>query len=397
MGEDMETKKKVLDALHRLQSDFEKSRDKKLWSPITVPFTLRDGLNRLTKNDLQEIRRSLRVKKASSLKKAELAALLEDVILRSLESICSKFDSERFDLLLEVAKRGGYMEAPSLEWEQWKYFREYGILYTGVFQGKKIVAVPGDIVEPLLALGASGKVKSVINRNTEWIKLTCGLLFYYGTISTAQIIALLEKYTKQPLDALDFFRVIWDANRYRNSITIHVDNFSHVRLDDYKRIKEEQEIRSNLPFYPFTKKQLLQAADPDFVDRDESFLEFMSYLFRNFKMTIEEAEIIASECAYIVKLDGTVHDVFQYLGLMFHAQDLNQEMLTQVMHFMNHTRQWVLKGHTPYEVFQQEKKFLRPLPETELPIADTKHKKKVGRNDPCPCGSGKKYKKCCGK
>jgi len=23
-------------------------------------------------------------------------------------------------------------------------------------------------------------------------------------------------------------------------------------------------------------------------------------------------------------------------------------------------------------------------------------KKKIGRNDPCPCGSGKKYKKCCG-
>jgi SWIM/SEC-C metal-binding protein len=22
---------------------------------------------------------------------------------------------------------------------------------------------------------------------------------------------------------------------------------------------------------------------------------------------------------------------------------------------------------------------------------------KVGRNEPCPCGSGKKYKKCCGK
>ncbi|WP_232279019.1 SEC-C metal-binding domain-containing protein [Geotalea uraniireducens] len=21
---------------------------------------------------------------------------------------------------------------------------------------------------------------------------------------------------------------------------------------------------------------------------------------------------------------------------------------------------------------------------------------KVGRNDPCPCGSGKKHKKCCG-
>ncbi|MDQ5986940.1 MAG: Protein translocase subunit SecA [Syntrophus sp. SKADARSKE-3] len=26
-----------------------------------------------------------------------------------------------------------------------------------------------------------------------------------------------------------------------------------------------------------------------------------------------------------------------------------------------------------------------------------RHEKKIGRNDPCPCGSGKKYKKCCGK
>jgi len=24
-----------------------------------------------------------------------------------------------------------------------------------------------------------------------------------------------------------------------------------------------------------------------------------------------------------------------------------------------------------------------------------RQKAKVGRNDPCPCGSGKKYKKCC--
>ena len=29
--------------------------------------------------------------------------------------------------------------------------------------------------------------------------------------------------------------------------------------------------------------------------------------------------------------------------------------------------------------------------------SQTVHKgAKVGRNDPCPCGSGKKYKKCCG-
>ena len=27
----------------------------------------------------------------------------------------------------------------------------------------------------------------------------------------------------------------------------------------------------------------------------------------------------------------------------------------------------------------------------------TRDEDKIGRNDPCPCGSGKKYKKCCGR
>ena len=31
------------------------------------------------------------------------------------------------------------------------------------------------------------------------------------------------------------------------------------------------------------------------------------------------------------------------------------------------------------------------------PAAAKKSAVKVGRNDPCPCGSGKKYKNCCGR
>ena len=33
-------------------------------------------------------------------------------------------------------------------------------------------------------------------------------------------------------------------------------------------------------------------------------------------------------------------------------------------------------------------------PKSNAPVRVEKH---VGRNDPCPCGSGKKYKNCCGK
>ena len=65
-------------------------------------------------------------------------------------------------------------------------------------------------------------------------------------------------------------------------------------------------------------------------------------------------------------------------------------------------------AHTIYHV-RVEKKGAPPRPE-QSPMAqvasggDTRVKKhakvkgkKVGRNEPCPCGSGKKYKHCCGR
>ena len=39
----------------------------------------------------------------------------------------------------------------------------------------------------------------------------------------------------------------------------------------------------------------------------------------------------------------------------------------------------------------------RALPEdSRIPSSTPAKSEKIGRNDPCPCGSGKKYKKCCG-
>jgi uncharacterized protein YecA (UPF0149 family) len=36
-----------------------------------------------------------------------------------------------------------------------------------------------------------------------------------------------------------------------------------------------------------------------------------------------------------------------------------------------------------------------PIP--DMPVEQAHTQGTIGRNDPCPCGSGKKYKKCCGK
>ena len=59
-----------------------------------------------------------------------------------------------------------------------------------------------------------------------------------------------------------------------------------------------------------------------------------------------------------------------------------------------------------FKIQVQEKETVKKEPQKQMRLnynrgegsaAQTvRREKKVGRNDPCPCGSGKKYKKCCG-
>ena len=46
-------------------------------------------------------------------------------------------------------------------------------------------------------------------------------------------------------------------------------------------------------------------------------------------------------------------------------------------------------------IFSEEEQ--KKLYKEQKESTTVRKEKKVGRNDPCPCGSGKKYKKCCGK
>ena len=48
-------------------------------------------------------------------------------------------------------------------------------------------------------------------------------------------------------------------------------------------------------------------------------------------------------------------------------------------------------GKTPAEMLAAEPSLIPKKAETYR-----REEPRVGRNDPCPCGSGKKYKKCCG-
>ncbi|MEN1968811.1 SEC-C metal-binding domain-containing protein [Lentibacillus sp. N15] len=304
---------------------------------------------------------------------------------------------ERFHILTEIARNGGYHTFPNLNKDQIEYFRTSGIVYSGTFAGKKVLALPDELIDSVLPLESDPNVTSIVQRNTEWIKLTLGLLYYYGTLSIFKLEEMVKMYTGTPLDIPTYLTVMHRVNSYHNVFHSDEDGFSNIRVFDPKRVKKEHQMRKDLPFYPFKKGQLMKAGEPGFVERNKSYVQFVHFLTQNYEMNKQEADGLVEECVYATRIGDSPNDVLQFLGgtLEFTSMESVQALMNQVIDLMNHTREWFLKGYMSSELRNQET--LRPLPASRPPLGESSKKQvKVGRNDPCPCGSGKNIKNAVG-
>ena len=76
------------------------------------------------------------------------------------------------------------------------------------------------------------------------------------------------------------------------------------------------------------------------------------------------------------------------VSLAFDKEKLFKNMVAAKADWLYELPQWK-------EIYSEEE--LKKLYKEQKESTTIRKEKKIGRNDPCPCGSGKKYKKCCGK
>lgn len=75
--------------------------------------------------------------------------------------------------------------------------------------------------------------------------------------------------------------------------------------------------------------------------------------------------------------------------------NLGYDLETLYKNMVDAKADWLYELPQWDEIFTKEKQ--KELYREQKASGTIRREKKIGRNDPCPCGSGKKYKMCCGR
>lgn len=129
--------------------------------------------------------------------------------------------------------------------------------------------------------------------------------------------------------------------------------------------------------------------------KQDEMVSFMSHLEKELGADKEKvkhvSKIIQNRICNGCNYEEIIAILDEY-GLMVSEEQELERLMDRVFELWHNTRMLMNRGYTPKETSALAKKGATVSYKKENP-----EYVKIYPNDPCPCGSGKKYKKCCGK
>ena len=182
--------------------------------------------------------------------------------------------------------------------------------------------------------------------------------------------------------------------------------------DPEKDIRELRRAQKGKPLKILPKAEFLRLADGTYFPETSQRSAMIQYLRKLSSSLPASAEEYCDCIQSVIVIDAPLREVLNILkedGLTSHKNWDLEEFAALYQGLNNHTHKHANRGNTPDELLAQSVRGLR-LQERLVPpenqpsfFEEPPQKPKLtivgtpSRNGPCPCGSGRKYKNCCGK
>ena len=373
--------------INKLQEDIVNADMKKvdkMWKVMDEDLSLEYHLNRMTKDELVKVASQYKVRGITSLKKADAVEKVKNCILEKIDIALDLLSDEGFKYLEELINGNNIIDCELNSLINTNYLRNRGIVFTGIINEDLKVVLPTEISELIkVKLSKELKEKSLIN--TEIVKLFAGMVYYYGVLTIDKFMQLANITLDYNLDYERVELLINNGEELGFDYQIEGNMAYHIDVEEVSEIIELQEKNSEIDYYRFDKKTLIKAGKPDFIEENKQALKLEKVIGELFvidkKILKEEIESYSIAIKNEEPLDACIEVFLQAYQIESDAErDIFSEELTKLA---NSVRRWAYKGYTQAELDNKKKTVVVEV--------------KIGRNDPCICGSGKKYKKCCGK
>ena len=360
--------------------------------------TLLAALLEMTKSELDDIRYNLNVIGASSLKKAELAERLVPEITAFARRWLPSALVEQRQCFEHILEKGGISTELRDDDLRLDYLRGIGLLACGVDKDAEKLAwfLPEELQAELKKI-SGGAYNSMTELNTEMARLASGLLFYYGYLNFEQlyrmVLGYLDEEAAKEVSFQDFVGVMLNASCWLPQVEALPQGMCYYAVIDAEKVENQQLEREAFDFAPLGYEQVYNAGEENYIESTPQYQALAQCLMKECGFEVLKAADIVGEIYILLQNSGDINEAADYLsglGLMKDTEKA-KALLMLTAAYNNSTRMWKLKGYTPDEL-SANKESGDTLGKV-IPFGS--HSQQVGRNDPCPCGSGKKYKKCC--
>ncbi|MGI2296019.1 YecA family protein [Paenibacillus sp. GXUN7292] len=366
-----------------------------------VETKLENILRLLTKTKLQAFAAQHQIAGRSKMGKDELAAALVPAISDAqylLDTLVIMGEREwmLFDEVMNSKQPLVYDGAPI---GFYSYLQDAGIIHLFYYEDHIYLVIADEIRDTWESLN-----KQTVRKEKRQYQLVHNYIAafsnLYGAFKPEQLVEVFNKQQAAQLTEEELMQYVNKFLQKQQIFTWQPPYIASSYFDDEKTSNELADLllkRSGKPFYEPEAKELLKYADSGYYEVTSQLQTLYDYVGAYLCKDKDFLEMLIDDIQLACSMESSMSDImdeFVRRDIVFESAEQVHLVSSIINEVYNNTRLWSNAGHTPYELknmFEQNES-----KQAVAAVSSSTAKAKVGRNEPCTCGSGKKYKKCCG-
>lgn len=393
-------------------------------------YTLAELFDMETKPELLRTARHLNIKMKSTLRKAQMVEILTNTILQTPTKLLDRLpwcDVLRLQTMVHAEKHGVMIHKLAMQLDSLSLIglTDHLPVEDNLYSGREVIFP--DVVDALSPVIDEYVIANEKNKKYEREQLIIGLLNLYGVLTIQELEKLyFTFYPKEMI--LDLLEILSGSYLLTRLSGANFIIFASPFLEDFESDLEDLAYmnhflihkRKSIRQATFTKEEVIAAGISEFPMPPKDVDEKVYNAFNKIRISKEESDLWISYMWMSSNGEKEVGDIIKLFldDLLNCSMEELQSIVKVLIDLINNFPRWILKGNTSDEVHDKEERSKAKKQPPQLVMGPNMKKagidisqkefndlwkdsnvqftSKAGRNDPCPCGSGKKYKHCCG-